>query len=114
MKDEGGKDKRTTVVVLTDVHGREIRLTDERLAHILEHPEMQGQESRMAETLLTPHSVILSHYDPDIHLYHKLFEQTPVTRKHLVVAVKYSEQDAFVITAFFTDKEKKGERVWPR
>ncbi len=61
-----------------------------------------------------PDSVILSHHDSTVRLYHKLFAETPVTRKDLVVAVKYLEQDAFVITAFFTDKGKKGTRIWPR
>lgn len=102
------------MTTLRDFDGRAVRLTDERLAHILEHSEMQGQEQRIAETLLTPDSVILSHHDSTVHLYHRLFEETPVTRKYLVVAVKYLEQDAFVITAFFTDKEKKGTRIWPR
>ena len=102
------------MIVLSDHSGRAVRLTDERLAHILEHSEMQGQEQRIAETLLTPGSVILSYHDSTVHLYHRLFEETPVTCKYLVVAVKYLEQDAFVITAFFTDKEKKGTRIWPQ
>lgn len=101
-------------MILHDLQGREVRLTDERLAHILGHPEMQGQEQRIAETLLSPHAVILSHHDPSVHLYHRLFSRTPVTRKYLVVVVKYFVQDAFVITAFFTDREKRGERIWPR
>jgi len=75
---------------------------------------MRGQDQLIAETLLTPHSIVLSRCDPRVHLYHRLFDVTPVTRKYLLVAVKYLEQDAFVMTAFFTDKEKKGEVVWPR
>ncbi len=97
--------------ILNDFEGRAIRLTDERLAHILDHPEMHAQEDRIAETLSNPDSVILSHHDSSVRLYHKLFPQTPVTRKYLVVAVKCLEQDAFVITAFFTDREKKGARL---
>ena len=42
------------MIVLRDYDGRVIRLTDERLAHIAEHPEMGGQEERIAETLLAP------------------------------------------------------------
>ena len=37
--------------ILIDHEGRAIRLTDERLAHILEHPEMQGMEGRIEETV---------------------------------------------------------------
>jgi hypothetical protein len=100
-------------MILTDRHGRQVRLTEERLTHIVEHLEMRGQEERVAETLLRPHLVISSHHDPAVHLYHRWFDETPITRKFLVVAVKYSDQDAFVITAFFTDREKKGTRIWP-
>ena len=35
--------------ILNDHEGRAIRLTDERLAHILEHPEMQGMEGRIGD-----------------------------------------------------------------
>ena len=38
---------------LIDYEGRAIRLTDERLEHILKHPEMRGMEQRIAETLRT-------------------------------------------------------------
>jgi hypothetical protein len=30
------------------------------------------------------------------------------------MAVKILEQDAFVITAFFTDEVKGGEQIWPK
>ena len=30
------------MLVLVDCFGRKVRLTEERLAHILEHPEMKG------------------------------------------------------------------------
>jgi hypothetical protein len=102
------------MLLLPDFQGRDIRLTDERLTHILEHTEMAGQEGRIAETLLTPQSVIVSHHDTRVHLYHKLFESTPVTRKYMGVMVKSLVDDTFVITTFFTNKEKKGVRIWPR
>jgi hypothetical protein len=93
---------------LEDLSGQDIWLTGERLAHILEHPEMAGQEERIPEALRSPDSVVLSHHDPAVRLYHKLFETTPVTRKYLVVAVKYTKQDALVVTAFFTDRATRG------
>jgi hypothetical protein len=42
------------VKVLNDYEGRSIRLTDERLAHILEHPEMVGLEAAIEETVEAP------------------------------------------------------------
>jgi hypothetical protein len=33
--------------------------------------------------------------------------------KWLCVVVKYEENDAFVVTAYLTDKPKAGEDLWP-
>ncbi len=40
--------------ILTDYQGEKVRLTDERLNHILEHPEMVNMESAIEETLGKP------------------------------------------------------------
>jgi len=40
--------------ILRDHEGLAIRLTDERLAHILEHPEMKNMANAIEETLLHP------------------------------------------------------------
>jgi len=42
------------MTLLVDFLGRAVRLTDERRAHILEHPEMAGLESAITETLRAP------------------------------------------------------------
>ena len=39
---------------MLDYQNRSIRLTDERLAHILTHPEMIGMESLIVEILKKP------------------------------------------------------------
>jgi len=57
------------VQVLTDYQGRLVRLTDERLRHIHEHPEMIGLDSAIAETLSRPQTVIQSVSDPQAELY---------------------------------------------
>lgn len=100
--------------ILTDHQGRQVRLTAERWAHILEHPEMAEQRARMVETLAAPDVVIATVKDEAVHTYHRLYERTPVTRKYLVVAVKMEAEDAFVLTAFFTSRLKKGTIVWPQ
>jgi hypothetical protein len=99
-------------VILPDYRGRSIRLTNERWAHITAHPEMVGQHERLAETLSNPELVISTVTDSTVHVYHKLFSRTPVTRKYLLIAVKMLEDDAFVLTAFFSSRLKKGEVVW--
>ena len=45
--------------ILRDFQGRAIRLTQERLTHILEHPEMAGMEQAIEETLVRPERVIV-------------------------------------------------------
>lgn len=98
---------------LTDHMDRAIRLTPERWQHILDHKEMAGQEKRLTETLLEPNIVIATRRDPAILCYHRQYEKTPVTRKYMMVAVKLLEEDAFVITAHFMSKIKRGKQIWP-
>jgi len=49
---------------LLDYQGRIVRLTEERLAHIVEHQEMRGMESALVETVRNPTFVIASRSDP--------------------------------------------------
>lgn len=99
--------------VLVDFQGRNVRLTDERLAHILEHPEMTDMERAMRETLHEPQLVIRSRSDDTANLNYRYYYGTKVGDKWLCVVVKYKADDAFVLTAYLTDKPKKGVQVWP-
>jgi hypothetical protein len=98
--------------VLVDHRGRSIRLSNERWQHILGHPEITGQQERIGETLSAPDIVIATPQDDSVHVYHRLYDKTPVTRKYLVVAVKYLEKDAFVLTAYFTSRVRRGTVAW--
>ena len=98
--------------MIVDVFNRKIRITKERMKHILRRPEMKNQRKKIEETLKDPDAIVESKYDKTVLLYHKLYPKTPVTRKYLLVAVKILDRDAFVLTAFFTDKIKKGDIVW--
>ena len=100
--------------IVRDFEGREIRLTDERLAHIVEHPEMVGMESALEETLARPQQVVESFSDPQAQLYYRYYLGTRVGDKYLCVIVKFTEADAFVLTAYLTDKIKRGAPLWPR
>ena len=99
--------------VLTDYEGRAIRLTDERIAHILEHPEMVGMESRIEETLRSPEQVIESLSDSEARLYYRFYVGTQVGDKHLCVVVKLAQNDAFVLTAYLVNKPTSGRQIWP-
>jgi len=41
-----------------------------------------------------------------------LYTQTAIGDKWLCVVVKYFPDDAFIVTAYFTDKPKKGDNLW--
>jgi hypothetical protein len=98
---------------LRDFQGLAIRLTDERLAHILEHPELVGMESAIEQTLARPERVIESFSDPRAHLYYRYYVGTRVGDKYLCVVVRVVEADAFVLTAYLTDRIKRGVTLWP-
>jgi hypothetical protein len=100
--------------VIQDCFGRSVRLTEERLAHILEHPEMAGMEDELARVLQSPSEVRLSRSDENVKLFYEFYTQTRVGGKWLCVVVKYPPGDAFVITAYLTDTMKAGEIVWPK
>lgn len=99
--------------ILIDYQGRSIRLTDERLAHILEHPEMVDMEAAVEQTLQEPQLVKCSRSDETVTLNYRYYTETLVGEKWLCIVVKYSTNDAFVLTAYFTDKPKQGKQLWP-
>lgn len=96
-----------------DFQGLAIRLTEERLTHILEHPEMAGMEAAIEQTLLHPERVVQSFSDLQTRLYYRFYVGTLVGDKHVCVVVKVSDEDAFVLTAYLTDKPKRGIQLWP-
>jgi hypothetical protein len=97
---------------LIDYTGIAIRLTDERLNHIKEHPEMVTHTEKINETLISPDIVIQSKSDKEARLYYKYYEDLSIGNKYLCIVVKFKKKDVFVITAYFTDSIKKGEVVW--
>ena len=99
--------------VLIDFQGQNVRLTDERLSHILEHPEMTDMERALEETLREPQLVIRSRSDDTANLNYRYYYGTKVGDKWLCVVVKYIADDAFVLTAYLTDKPRKGVQLWP-
>lgn len=103
------EDETTTLI---DYQGRLIRLTVERKEHILDHPEMNSQLTLLEEVLSTPELIIATNADPSVHVYHRFYSTTPVTSKHLQVAVKIVADDAFTLTAFFNNRQKKGTPIW--
>ncbi|MHC1571505.1 MAG: hypothetical protein ACXQTM_06820 [Methanosarcinales archaeon] len=79
-----------------------------------DHPEISGQLDKIEETLSKPDIIVRSRTDPDIELFYRHYNITPVTEKYLCVIVKILVGDMFIITAYFTDTIKRGDVLWER
>ena len=73
---------------------------------------MAEQFERIRETLQSPETVVVTSADDTVQVYHRYYETTPVTSKFLLIAVKLLGDDAFVLTAFFSRREKRGTVIW--
>lgn len=74
---------------------------------------MASMEAAIQEALSNPEVVRVSNTDGAVHLYYRYREGAIVGDKWLCVVVKYLDNDAFIITAYLTDKPKQGEQLWP-
>ena len=64
---------------------------------------MAGMDEEISETLENPDAVIPSTRDPEhVREHYKWFTNTSRGAKFLCTVVRYSEDDAFLITAHFT------------
>jgi hypothetical protein len=100
--------------LIQDIFGHQVRLTAERLAHILEHPEMTGLEAEILTVLRKPQLVRRSLSDQTARMFYGFYSRTVLGGKWLCVVVKYPRNDAFVVTAYLTDEPKAGEDLWPK
>ncbi len=98
--------------LIPDYQNRLVRLTDERLNHILRHPELEKRQTTIVETVSYPEQILFSNTDNSILLNYRFYRNTLFGDKWLCVVVKYLQNDAFIITAYLTDKIKKGEKLW--
>ena len=96
-----------------DKFGRNIKLTDERLQHIkTDHPELQKPVDKIEETLMFPSTVIKSDDDPYVWLYYRPYRIFPRQKSFLLVIVKISNGEGFVITTFYVKNLQNGEVIW--
>jgi len=58
---------------LIDCFGRKVRLTDERLAHILEHEEMKGLAAEVERVVREPQLVRHSRSDAAVRLFYEFY-----------------------------------------
>ena len=93
----------------TDENGNEVRLTDERLRHILRrHPEMAFQMHRLADTIANPDAVRPSKSSPTVQLYYRLYPDLRRRNRYVCLVVKRGQSDSFILTGYL-DRRIKGE-----
>ncbi len=59
--------------ILEDCFGNKVRLTDERLGHILDHPEMQAMEQEIEWVMHKPQFVRRSRSDEAVRLFYAFY-----------------------------------------
>ncbi len=92
-----------------DRHGDEVRLTGERLGHILRrHPEMAFHLQRFAETLAEPDAVRPSRSSPAVQLYYRLYPDLRGRNRYLCLVVKREADHSFILTGYLA-RSIKGE-----
>jgi len=97
---------------LTDKFSRTIILTDERWKHITDnHPEIKNLLKELQGTLEEPDIVKTSINNKDVVLFYKLYEHI-YNGNYMCVVVK--PNDELIITAYITDRIKRGEIEWKK
>ncbi len=91
-----------------DKSGDTIRMTEERLQHILsQHRDMAGFVDYIPETLAGPDFVAPSRTDREASLYYRMYRNTVHGDKFVcVVVAKKQTGDAFIKTAYITGEVK--------
>ena len=68
----------------------------------------------IAATLVNPDTIVRSRTDTTVELFYRHYPSTVVTSKFLCTVVKVLPDDNFIITAYYTDTIKRGERLWEK
>ena len=98
-----------------DYEGRETRLSEERLQHILtQHPFLVGKEWAIRETLEDPDEVRESNQDERVNLYYRWYNLSEIDGKFICIVVRAREGDNLVVTTYPTERVKRGDLVWRR
>ena len=95
--------------------GVPVRLTDERWRHVVNrHPEMKDQRERVLEALAEPDMIQRGDFGELLAV--RLYPDTPLTRKFLVVAYReVSREEGFILTAYLTSRPSIArETIWRR
>ena len=103
------------MLIVHSHNGVPIRLTEERWQHVMHrHSDMETQRERVLETLVEPD--MIQEGDFGTLLAARLYPETPLTRKYLVVVYREtSSEDGFVLTAYLASQlSARRDTLWKR
>ena len=103
------------MLIVHSHNGVPVRLTEERWQHVVRrHPDMETQRERVLETLAEPD--MIQEGDFGTLLAARLYPETPLTRKDLVVVHREtSSEDGFVLTAYLASQlSARRDTLWKR
>lgn len=88
--------------------GKRIRVTKRYWDYIVsKHESVAGLEKEVMDTLINPSYVRLSKEDKAVSLYYSAYD-----KYFLCVVCRHLNGDGFIITAYLTDKIKKGVTIY--
>ncbi len=97
---------------LIDRSGRRIKLTEESWKHIAgTHPEIKDMLKDLKGAVEDPELIKRSIYNENVVLLYRYYEHI-YEGKYMCVVVGLDEES--IVTAYITDRIKKGEVIWKR
>ncbi|MBI2005395.1 MAG: hypothetical protein HYS80_01385 [Candidatus Aenigmarchaeota archaeon] len=97
-----------------DKFGRKIKLTKERIWHIIRRPEMENEEDNIKETLLNPDDVVESEKSKTVLVFNKYYPDRILNERYLMVVVKVLNKHGFILTSYRSNRAKQGNVVWKK
>lgn len=90
---------------------RRIRISEEywHVITTVKHQILEGEEKEVKRVLADPIEIRGSRTDPDVYLYYAHYKD-----RYLCVVARHLNGDGFVITAYSTDRMKRGDPIWRR
>lgn len=101
------------MILVRSRNGISVRLTTERWEHIVgRHPEMSTMRDQVLETITNPDLIQAGDFGELLAV--RLYNKTPLTRKHLIVAYReIAPDDGFILTAYLARRpSSRREVIW--
>jgi len=83
------------------------------VAHGLLPSRGRRRKCKIRKTLENP-EIVVEGATKDTKICYRFFKSTSVTSKYLAAVVKILNQEGFIITAYFTERVRRGKVLWKK